>query len=690
MTEVLTPSPSTNPAPPPPRRPHKSRLRTMSAADQMSVHSSAQSINSLVSPSEGSSPLQGDDAVSIDSANPAKSEYRSRFTEHFDGQQQKRSETLTSSKSLNTIASLPSLQKIHKLDRSLSSSSSGPRPERQNHLLSAASAPLQLPQSHQYGSDGSVFSTKSSRVQVFNDADGSRTAGIQQMSGERPFTGIGQAAKAVLDELLRRAEVTRSKMTHLNRCCKEADKANGQVEMDPWVANLLVLRQLKREVDEENRLRLLMIPIQKDTEEFEEQVINQIKPAVKHCFEFLAPGAWNGSEDKGTASFELLMDQITPQQTWEQFARENKANLVNEKSPTKDYLKINYPNKFHPLVMTLLKGKMERKVGVRKQFIERNYVLSQGGYLHQFSLDEKVSPEKTIYIPGTTIVPSIAFNQLDAVLTDYTGDASNTFEICRPATNVLQTDKVSVFRTSTRAELVAWCRLLVNIASGISLLSSLDDDSAFRNSLLSFNELESHPSTVQIAKLDRSSNIDTKKISVVSAVNSSPARSLRSVRTEESFNEPAAYNKSSTPPPTATTFATSTPLSDIIVEEDIYSTDSESFVTARLDDSDNPYLEDDEIIDIEQTTSVLIDYFHPQLSNEDYAVSIASTSTAKGHSATADPPNDHEHFPSSLPSTSDAQSLLYFSSSSPSGLSDHSSNLSVPELQLFSKEKQIQ
>lgn len=41
-----------------------------------------------------------------------------------------------------------------------------------------------------------------------------------------------------LDELLRRAEVTRSKMTHLSRCCKQADKAQGQLEMDPWVANL--------------------------------------------------------------------------------------------------------------------------------------------------------------------------------------------------------------------------------------------------------------------------------------------------------------------------------------------------------------------------------------------------------------------------------------------------------------------
>lgn len=143
---------------------------------------------------------------------------------------------------------------------------------------------------------------------------------------------------------------------------------------------IVVLRQLKREVDEENRLRLLMIPIQKETAEFEQQVIQQIKPTMRYCYQVLAPGAWDGSEDKEAAPFELMMEQIMPQQSWDQFVEENKTNIVSEKNPTKDYLKINYPNKFHPLVMTLLKGKMERKFGVRKQFVERNYVLSQGMY----------------------------------------------------------------------------------------------------------------------------------------------------------------------------------------------------------------------------------------------------------------------------------------------------------------------
>lgn len=140
----------------------------------------------------------------------------------------------------------------------------------------------------------------------------------------------------------------------------------------------MVLRQLKKEVDEENRLRLLMIPIQKEAQAFEKRLLELVKPTIQYCYETLAPGAWDGTDDKDIAPFQLLMDQIMPNFEWDRFIELQKKDLVNENHPTKDYLKISYPNKFHPMVMTLLKGKMERKYGVRKQFVERNYVLSQG------------------------------------------------------------------------------------------------------------------------------------------------------------------------------------------------------------------------------------------------------------------------------------------------------------------------
>jgi hypothetical protein len=346
MAEVLSPTATSPPtSPPPPRRPNKSRLRTLSTIDQMSTHSSNQSISSL-SPSEISSPKQqqqqqqqGDDVSSIDSnviLPPAKSKYRSKFTEHFDKQkQQRRPEVLKASKSLNTTTSSSSLQKISKLNRSSSSSSSSDflfdaQPDKRIHLTSSISTPLQLPQPRRYGSNGSVLTTKSSgshhpipnntslnradfiieRLDTWHQCLKSVTNWVEETAKISLQSSRGFSQKAyphvdqslndnvnesirtiqagfkaltmqmaaeqqafskclerdhlstlfklrkqakdkihhlkhdqtlVLDELLRRAEVTRSKMTHLNRCCKQADKQNGQVEMDPWVANLCKL-----------------------------------------------------------------------------------------------------------------------------------------------------------------------------------------------------------------------------------------------------------------------------------------------------------------------------------------------------------------------------------------------------------------------------------------------------------------
>jgi hypothetical protein len=140
----------------------------------------------------------------------------------------------------------------------------------------------------------------------------------------------------------------------------------------------VVLKQLKREIDEENRLRLLMLPVQKEAKQLEQDVVIAVKPAIEYCYKTLAPNAWDGSNDATVEPFQLLLEKIAPDSDWEKFAELNKNELVDQDNPTRDYLKINYPNKFHPLVMTVIKGKLERKIGVRKQFVSREFVLTQG------------------------------------------------------------------------------------------------------------------------------------------------------------------------------------------------------------------------------------------------------------------------------------------------------------------------
>jgi hypothetical protein len=354
----------------------------------------------------------------------------------------------------------------------------------------------------------------------------------------------------------------------------------------------------------------------------------------------------------------------------------------------------------------------------------------QGGYLHQFSMDDKVSPEKTIYIPNTTIVPSIDIHQLskETVFAEYgSHDTSNTFEICRPASNVLQRDKISLFRTSTREELISWCRLLLHIASGASINSlniETDQETNLSNSSSTFDEFENQPSvsivqsctdsimsgrkgsvntvtlasTAPVTAPPPTISIPTKTPSIVS----SPARSIRSVRTEESFNEPAAMTKTASflrdndLNSTEKTHTASSPtlISTVIAEEETNnSTDAESFVTARFSEKN---MDTDEEND-EDEEEFIDDYFsisqvagESKYDSDNDAVSIASTSTAKGPTTTAAATTSNSPVTKSpsLASTTfdDAQSSLYFSSASAPNsptASNRSSIVSVPDFQLF-------
>ena len=88
-----------------------------------------------------------------------------------------------------------------------------------------------------------------------------------------------------------------------------------------------------------------------------------------------------------------------------------------------------------------------------------------GGYLHEFTMDDKVSPERSIYMPDSTVVPSIDISHLANDTPSDNKDGPYTFEIHKRGTQVLQRDRVYVFRTNSREELLSWCRALVDAST---------------------------------------------------------------------------------------------------------------------------------------------------------------------------------------------------------------------------------
>lgn len=227
-----------------------------------------------------------------------------------------------------------------------------------------------------------------------------------------------------------------------------------------------------------------MVPIQKGTAAFEARAIEHLKQAIEFCYSRLSPSMWEGTgEDSSdsTPPYKLVLGSIMPDYEWDRFLESKKKDLVNPDNPRKDYLRINYPNKLNPIVMTLAKGTLERRAGVRKQFVERYFVLSQckyvpflkksrskhcrvGGYFYEFTMNDKVTPERSIYIPDTTIVPSIDISHLAAAAPENLAQGY-TFEIHKRGTQMLQRDKTYVYRAQSREELISWCRLLCEVAA---------------------------------------------------------------------------------------------------------------------------------------------------------------------------------------------------------------------------------
>ena len=305
-----------------------------------------------------------------------------------------------------------------------------------------------------------------------------------------------------------------------------------------------------------------------------------------------------------------------------------------------------------------------------------------------------MSPEKTFYIPACTIVPSIDLSQLSnpdqkSVLENTLLDNSNTFEVCRPASNVLQRDKVSVFRAANREELITWCRLLVHISSGVSLssLGVTDHDVLFLPNAgnQSFDDLEHHPSVSRTNSSTRQKSISgiEKSSDKGNTPTSSPARSIHSVRTEESFNEPAAMTKRrsallanlNSQKASLEQEENKTPTKipkeylKMIEEDKQNNADAESFVTATHPTDATGEEENDDVDD-----------FFPV---EDDAISIRTASTTRG--PVSDSPDKSPSIVSAI-TFDDAQSSLYFSSASapPSpSVSDRSSIISIPEFELI-------
>lgn len=352
-------------------------------------------------------------------------------------------------------------------------------------------------------------------------------------------------------------------------------------------------------------------------------------------------------------------------------------------------------------------------------------------------MDNKVSPEKTIYIPSTTIIPYMDLSNLatDDLYQHYNEEEklerSHTFEICKRGANVLQREKVSTFRTSTREELVAWCTQMMHISTTKSKFDQqnypIDYSNSPQNSSLLVDNMESQVSGFSDSRISTNTatrvrepnmlSIDVAENTEFKANNpSSPTQSVWSNKSDESFNEPALLSRNGIRKlsfpfnpfkqyPNITfpvqeqmnikaNSSITANTNKVLVNNSktsIYSADSKSDKNTDIENFSVDNTQDKyDSISISSSCTEKEQIMQPEESSQSDSMVSPLDEPSNAYQQTQ---NNGRKSPSIVSTVfDDAQSSLYFSSASspPSpASSSHSSIISIPDLQLIEQEGAI-
>ncbi|CAE6414657.1 unnamed protein product [Rhizoctonia solani] len=174
---------------------------------------------------------------------------------------------------------------------------------------------------------------------------------------------------------------------------------------DPYVMNQLVIRQLQKQVHEENALQKSIIIMQQNSAHFEEGVVRSIQSAWQTFEE------WNSRMSASVQETWRVMGNamaaLAPDREWISFAAKS-DHLLDPETPLRNPDTVEYPSKEDPSIVPVHVGILERKKRFTRTYREAYFVLTPAGYLHEFvSSDPHVrqTPQFSLFLPACTLGP---------------------------------------------------------------------------------------------------------------------------------------------------------------------------------------------------------------------------------------------------------------------------------------------
>jgi len=173
-----------------------------------------------------------------------------------------------------------------------------------------------------------------------------------------------------------------------------------------FVSNLAVVRQLHKQVNEENALQKSIIIMQQNSAHFEEGIVRAIQSAWQTFDEWQS--RMSASVQETWRVLGTHMASIHPDHEWISFSARS-DHLLDPDTPLRNPETVNYPSKNDPAVNPVHTGYLERKKRFTRTYRESYFVLTPSGFLHEYSSSDPApanSPLFSLFLPLCTLGPA--------------------------------------------------------------------------------------------------------------------------------------------------------------------------------------------------------------------------------------------------------------------------------------------
>jgi hypothetical protein len=171
---------------------------------------------------------------------------------------------------------------------------------------------------------------------------------------------------------------------------------------------MVVVRQLQKQVHEENLLQKSIIIMQQNSAHFEEGIVRAIQSAWQTFDEWQSRMTTSVQDTWRTIGTQ--MGGLAPDREWISFSARS-DHLLDPETPLRNPEHIHYPSKEDPSVIAVHTGLLERKKRYTRTYRESYFVLTPAGFLHEYATSDPAasggtSPMFSLFLPACTLGPA--------------------------------------------------------------------------------------------------------------------------------------------------------------------------------------------------------------------------------------------------------------------------------------------